>query len=47
MKIKRLPRENFATLKSSFATDLLETRMIIVLTVNERLLTSKKAFSMV
>ena len=40
-------KENFATVKSSLATDLLETPMIIVVTVNKRLLTNKKAFSMV
>ena len=40
-------KENFATVKSSLATDLLETPMIIVVTVNKRLLTNKNAFSMV
>ena len=44
---KKAHRENFATVKSSLATDLLETPMIIVVTVNKRLLTDKKAFSMV
>ena len=44
---KKAHRENFATVKSSLATDLLETPMIIVVTVNKRLLTNKKAFSMV